>query len=96
MKRLLLVLTLLMLAGCNTIRNPIVIPIGKTDNPSQKIKVNIDARLLNDCGPLPFYNGESESDTLLYVGDIAKIYADCASAKNSLNSVVKDAFNLNK
>lgn len=88
MKRL-LILILLMLAGCATDPRIVAFEAGKK-------KVNVDTRVLYECPDLPMLTGTSDEDQLKALQAWFNQYKECRTWKHELNRIVKDAFNTGK
>ena len=79
------------LSGCSTVQ-----PIDFT--PVKDVRVNIDARLLQDCGDLPEIKKPveeiSEGDLQVNFGEILEWGVACRNRHSALVGEVRKAFNL--
>lgn len=80
------------LVGCNhTQPDPRVVAFE-----AGKKQVMLDKRMLEDCPELPKLTGATEKEALAAIEKWTEVYGTCRGWKARLNSVVREAFNIEK
>lgn len=59
-----------------------------------KRKVEVDKRILYDCPEVLKLQSTEEKEVLIFIDKLTSQYKACATWKNELNTIVKDAFNV--
>ncbi len=73
-----------LVAGCQTAPPaPTVAPVAAAK------PIQFDARLLQDCEPLPLMKDSSDRAVMEFVRETLARYSDCARAKKALNAEVR-------